>query len=136
MRIRWAAYAGVRERDTPLTFASTADFFLQVSVALAGGVVLKALHQRPNFYSAAVYLAQSSANLMVRPVSVLLLRILFIDSGDLDPNEPRFPNRMHRPPRPPETPVWPAPPNRDRATLREGMVCRYGNLSCDDDIPR
>ena len=35
-------------------------------MALAGGVVLKALHQRPNFYSAAVYLAQSSANLMVR----------------------------------------------------------------------
>jgi len=40
-------------------------------VALAGGVVLKALHQRPNFYSAAVYLAQSSANLMVRSQSLL-----------------------------------------------------------------
>jgi hypothetical protein len=38
----------------------------QVSVALAAGVTLKALHQRPNFYSACVYLSQSSANLMVR----------------------------------------------------------------------
>ena len=37
----------------------------QVSTTLAGGVILKALHQRPNFYSACVYLAQSNANLMV-----------------------------------------------------------------------
>ncbi|OOQ89230.1 RING finger protein [Penicillium brasilianum] len=34
------------------------------SVALATGVFLKALHQRANFYSACVYLSQSSANLM------------------------------------------------------------------------
>jgi E3 ubiquitin-protein ligase synoviolin len=46
MRMRWTAYAGA-------------------STALAAGVVVKALAQRPNFYSAAVYLAQSSANLMV-----------------------------------------------------------------------
>jgi hypothetical protein len=37
----------------------------QVSVTLAAGVILKALHQRANFYAAAVYLSQSSANLMV-----------------------------------------------------------------------
>lgn len=37
----------------------------QASVALAAGVILKALHQRANFYSACVYLSQSSANLMV-----------------------------------------------------------------------
>ncbi|KAF3391523.1 ERAD-associated E3 ubiquitin-protein ligase HRD1A [Penicillium rolfsii] len=35
------------------------------SVALATGVFLKALHQRANFYSACVYLSQSSANLMI-----------------------------------------------------------------------
>ncbi|CAG8329590.1 unnamed protein product [Penicillium salamii] len=35
------------------------------SVALATGVLLKALHQRSNFYSACVYLSQSSANLMI-----------------------------------------------------------------------
>ncbi|KAJ9303078.1 hypothetical protein DTO271G3_452 [Paecilomyces variotii] len=35
------------------------------SVALATGVILKALHQRANFYSACVYLSQSSANLMI-----------------------------------------------------------------------
>ncbi|KAI2785891.1 hypothetical protein POX_h09653 [Penicillium oxalicum] len=34
------------------------------SVALATGVFLKALHQRANFYSACVYLSQSSANVM------------------------------------------------------------------------
>jgi E3 ubiquitin-protein ligase synoviolin len=34
-------------------------------VTLAAGVILKALHQRSNFYAAAVYLSQSSANLMV-----------------------------------------------------------------------
>ncbi|KAK5089161.1 E3 ubiquitin-protein ligase hrd1 [Lithohypha guttulata] len=46
MRNRWTAYAGL-------------------STTLAAGVILKALAQRPNFYSAAVYLSQSSANLMI-----------------------------------------------------------------------
>ncbi|KIX01551.1 uncharacterized protein Z518_09277 [Rhinocladiella mackenziei CBS 650.93] len=53
LRMRWTAYAGV-------------------STALAAGVVLKALAQRPNFYSAAVYLSQSSANLMI------LTNLLFV----------------------------------------------------------
>ncbi|ERF72197.1 hypothetical protein EPUS_02084 [Endocarpon pusillum Z07020] len=44
--MRWAAYAGV-------------------STTLAAGVLVKALSERPNFYSAAVYLAQSTANLMI-----------------------------------------------------------------------
>ncbi|KAJ5306708.1 hypothetical protein PENANT_c003G05278 [Penicillium antarcticum] len=35
------------------------------SVVLATGVFLKALHQRANFYSACIYLSQSSANLMI-----------------------------------------------------------------------
>ncbi|OQV09058.1 hypothetical protein CLAIMM_13237 [Cladophialophora immunda] len=43
-----------------------------VSTALAAGVILKALAQRPNFYSAAVYLSQSSANLMI------LTNLLFV----------------------------------------------------------
>lgn len=46
VRNRWTAYAGL-------------------SATLAAGVILKALAQRPNFYSAAVYLSQSSANLMI-----------------------------------------------------------------------
>ncbi|KAK5045805.1 hypothetical protein LTR84_008898 [Exophiala bonariae] len=53
MRMRWTAYAGV-------------------SSALAAGVIVKALAQRPNFYSAAVYLSQSSANLMI------LTNLLFV----------------------------------------------------------
>ncbi|EXJ88360.1 hypothetical protein A1O1_05290 [Capronia coronata CBS 617.96] len=44
----------------------------QASTALAAGVILKALTQRPNFYSAAVYLSQSSANLMI------LTNLLFV----------------------------------------------------------
>ncbi|KAE8354159.1 hypothetical protein BDV28DRAFT_131709 [Aspergillus coremiiformis] len=48
-----------------------------VSVALATGVFLKALHQRANFYSACVYLAQSSANLMIL-TNVCLLTVGFL----------------------------------------------------------
>ncbi|RMZ78086.1 hypothetical protein DV737_g4005, partial [Chaetothyriales sp. CBS 132003] len=45
----------------------------QVSTALAGAVVLKAVAQRPNFYSAAVYLSQSSANLLILTNLVFVL---------------------------------------------------------------
>ena len=37
----------------------------QTSMVLAAGVVIRALHERANFYSASVYLAQSNACLMV-----------------------------------------------------------------------
>ncbi|KAL4927837.1 E3 ubiquitin-protein ligase HRD1 [Aspergillus undulatus] len=47
------------------------------SVALATGVFLKALHQRANFYSACVYLSQSSANLMIL-TNVCLLAVGFL----------------------------------------------------------
>ncbi|KAJ5424792.1 Zinc finger RING-type [Penicillium cf. griseofulvum] len=43
------------------------------SVVLATGVFLKALHQRSNFYSACVYLSQSSANLMILTNLCLLI---------------------------------------------------------------
>jgi hypothetical protein len=82
-------------------------------VALAGGVVLKALHQRPNFYSAAVYLAQSSANLMVRRQVSTTSPYFLTDSQDLDPNESCLPNRLYILARPPETPFRPPPTHRD-----------------------
>ncbi|KAL3479035.1 hypothetical protein BJX99DRAFT_223487 [Aspergillus californicus] len=47
------------------------------SVALATGVILKALHQRANFYSACVYLSQSSANLMIL-TNICLLAVGFL----------------------------------------------------------
>ncbi|KAE8151076.1 hypothetical protein BDV25DRAFT_153319 [Aspergillus avenaceus] len=47
------------------------------SVALATGVFMKALHQRANFYSACVYLSQSSANLMIL-TNVCLLAVGFL----------------------------------------------------------
>jgi hypothetical protein len=64
--MRWAAYAGVG-----IPSAQELYFLLtkQVSATLAAGVLVKALSERPNFYSTAVYLAQSSANLMVRRAS-------------------------------------------------------------------
>lgn len=40
---------------------------LQVSTALAASVVVSAFHQRANFYSAMVYLAQSNLCLLVSP---------------------------------------------------------------------
>jgi E3 ubiquitin-protein ligase synoviolin len=48
-----------------LVFQHSSSQCTQVSTALAGFVVLKALAQRPNFYSAAIYLSNSSANLMI-----------------------------------------------------------------------
>lgn len=58
VRSRWGIYAGL-------------------STALAGGVILKSLAQRPNFFSAAVYLSQSSANLMV------LANLIFVSACSL-----------------------------------------------------
>ena len=63
--MRWTAYVGVC-LPPQLEKSWCADTLLQGSTTLAIGVVLKALHQRANFYSACVYLAQSNANLMVR----------------------------------------------------------------------
>ncbi|KAJ9615750.1 E3 ubiquitin-protein ligase hrd1 [Cladophialophora chaetospira] len=74
MRMRWTAYAGV-------------------STALAAGVILKALAQRPNFYSAAVYLSQSSANLMILTNLLFVIACSFLLGlqkllyGDLRPIE-------------------------------------------------
>ena len=60
--MRLAAYAGV-------CFLLIRDLikadYRKASAALAAGVVLKALNQRANFYSASVYLSQSSASVMV-----------------------------------------------------------------------
>ncbi|QSS55450.1 RING finger domain-containing protein [Histoplasma capsulatum var. duboisii H88] len=43
------------------------------STVLAAGVILNALHQRANFYSACVYLSQSTANLMILTNFCLLI---------------------------------------------------------------
>lgn len=74
--MRWAAYAGVSFIPNEILFTMLKS---QVSATLAAGVLVKAFSERPNFYSATVYLAQSSANLMVRPLKIfanLDLRIL------------------------------------------------------------
>ncbi|OXV11578.1 hypothetical protein Egran_00661 [Elaphomyces granulatus] len=51
-----------------------------VSLALAAGVILKALHQRANFYAACVYLSQSSANLMIL-TNICLVAVAFFLYG-------------------------------------------------------
>ncbi|GAQ11967.1 ERAD-associated E3 ubiquitin-protein ligase HRD1A [Aspergillus lentulus] len=63
------------------------------STALATAVVLKALHQRANFYAACVYLSQSSANLMILTnlcllvVGILLFWLQRLLYGPLRPIE-------------------------------------------------
>lgn len=61
--MRLAAYAGVRWDEIDYECSMLTIF--QASTVLAAGVVLKAFHERPNFYSASVYLFQSSACRMV-----------------------------------------------------------------------
>jgi E3 ubiquitin-protein ligase synoviolin len=61
-RLAW--YGGVSFSNPTLKLSSTTDD-IQVSAALAAGVVVSAFNQRANFYSACVYLAQSNLCLMV-----------------------------------------------------------------------
>lgn len=70
--MRIAAYVGV----SSTTFYSSKcsvilTVWLQTSVALAASVLLRAAYERPNFYSACVYLSQSNACLMVSQVRLL-----------------------------------------------------------------
>ena len=51
---------------------------MKTSMVLATGVVIRALHQRSNFYSACVYLAQSSACLMVRAQQAMVVNKLLL----------------------------------------------------------
>ncbi|KFH43281.1 E3 ubiquitin-protein ligase-like protein [Hapsidospora chrysogenum ATCC 11550] len=53
-------------------------WYAGVSTALAGSVVLSAFHQRPNFYSAMVYLSQSNFCLLVLVNFTLLLYSSFL----------------------------------------------------------
>ncbi|KAI1001950.1 hypothetical protein K3495_g6256 [Podosphaera aphanis] len=55
-------------------------WYATVSIALAGGVVVSAFHERANFYSACVYLAQSNLCLMILINLVLLIYGTFIYS--------------------------------------------------------
>ncbi|EDN06167.1 predicted protein [Histoplasma mississippiense (nom. inval.)] len=64
--------ATVFEVDRPWAKQNTHPGFL-ASTVLAAGVILNALHQRANFYSACVYLSQSTANLMILTNFCLLI---------------------------------------------------------------
>ena len=61
--LRWGELPGPDFLPNPLKL-------LQTSMALATGIILRALHSRANFYSACVYLSQSNACLMVSPFEV------------------------------------------------------------------
>ncbi|KAF9638265.1 Zinc finger RING-type protein [Lasiodiplodia theobromae] len=52
--------------------------YVGTSVALAASVLLRAAYERPNFYSACVYLSQSNACLMILTNLVLLLTASFM----------------------------------------------------------
>ena len=104
-------------------------------MTLAAGVILKALHQRPNFYSAAVYLAQSSANLMVRRLLSPTPYSSCAYYQHLDLDESRLSYRVFSAAGPPEAPLRPPAAHRNRAALRKGVVCRYRDMSRHDHLP-
>lgn len=64
--MRASVYAGVSVHL--LTRSVTSANTKKASVALAVGVVANAFNQRPNFYSASVYLAQSNLSALVRQI--------------------------------------------------------------------
>lgn len=74
-----AAYAGVSWLVSLWADRVYTDSMYQASTALATAVVLRAFQQRPNFYSAAVYLSQSNACLMVGVYHLQLYAILTDD---------------------------------------------------------
>ncbi|RFU74437.1 e3 ubiquitin- ligase synoviolin [Trichoderma arundinaceum] len=77
LRLGW--YAGNQPVDSNSRAPrANAHHGIQVSTALAGAVVLSAFHQRANFYSAMVYLAQSNFCLLVLVNFTLLLYSSFI----------------------------------------------------------
>lgn len=53
-------------------------YYVGASTAAAAACLLKAFHQRPNFYSATVYLAQSNACLLILTNLLLVLACAFI----------------------------------------------------------
>ena len=62
---RLVTYAAVSDTQILSIVWRGAHLSIQVSTMLAAGVVVSAFYQRPNFYSACVYLAQSNLCLMV-----------------------------------------------------------------------
>ena len=105
-------------------------------MVLASGVIIRALHERANFYSACVYLAQSNACLMVG-LECLYLRqsshAHVIISGTYEYSTPR---RMLWNAWIAEALLRPITSDRSRTALRKGMVCHHGNMSCNDHISR
>ena len=69
--MRFVAYVGVSVLPTKLG-PNWLTVEVQTSTVLAAGVIFRALHQRANFYSACVYLAQSNACLMVATIEFVI----------------------------------------------------------------
>ena len=76
--MRFAVYAGVSSFQKLYPLQLSFIDFLQTSVALAAGVVFRALTERANFYSATIYLAQSNACIMILSNLLLLNLGLFV----------------------------------------------------------
>ena len=69
--MRFVAYVGVCVLPTKLG-PNWLSVEVVTSTVLAAGVIFRALHQRANFYSACVYLAQSNACLMVATIEFVI----------------------------------------------------------------
>ena len=104
-------------------------------MVLATGVIIRALHERANFYSACVYLAQSNACLMVGELSYLAIKFLTL-TPSLGTHEHCTSRSMFWNAWLAETLLRSVATDRSRTALRKGMVCHHGNMSCYDHFSR
>ena len=103
-------------------------------MVLATGVIIRAIHERANFYSACVYLASSNACLMVgyrwHCISSKLLR----SRDPLGTHKYCTSRCVLRNACLAEALLRSVTTNRSRTALRKGMVCHHGDMSCNDHL--
>lgn len=104
-------------------------------MVLATAVIIRALHERANFYSACVYLAQSNACLMVKDQRCGP-SLEITAHWKLGTHERCPPRGMYWYGWAPATLLRSSTSHRGRTALREGLVCHHGNVPRDDHIPR
>ena len=105
-------------------------------MVLATGVIIRALHERANFYSACVYLAQSNACLMVGQSWYLLPSRFLTLTPSLGTHEHCTSRSMFWNAWLAETLLRSFATDRSRTALRKGMVCHHGDMSGNDHLSR
>lgn len=103
-------------------------------MALATGVIVRAVHSRANFYSACVYLSQSNACLMV--VCCPNTCTLWASDCNADSIKPTPPRCWQFATRFTTSSLWSFTAHRNRAAIRKSMVRRHRDLSGHDHLQR